>query len=200
MWLEFVVPTVFLFCFVLFESERTWGRGRERERERQRQREYQADLDTGSISQPWAHDLSRNQESNAQLAETPRRPPPVHFHWTALDQAISEILLEAPVEHIKLHTLPGPQLRKAKPECLRCLQRALVTLTDSHSEHCLKVSRVSELRRLHSSPASVPLFLGCQGSGCAATVQGDVGTWHTSPISALPTSDVFLTLATRPSA
>ena len=51
------------------------GRGRRRERENPKQARHSVQSPTwGSILQPWDHDLSWNQESDAQLTEPPRCP------------------------------------------------------------------------------------------------------------------------------
>ena len=61
-------------------------KGRERERARERERDLkQAILSSarslmqGSNPRPWDHDLSLNQESDAQLIEPLRRPNPPPF-------------------------------------------------------------------------------------------------------------------------
>ena len=53
------------------EGERGKGGGWEKERENLKQAPHSA---WGSIPRPWGHDLSRNQESDAQPTEPPRRP------------------------------------------------------------------------------------------------------------------------------
>ena len=68
-------PYVVLLFITYFISER------ERERRGAKREGILSSLHTqrgarmwGSIPQPWDHDLSRNQESDAQPTEPPRRP------------------------------------------------------------------------------------------------------------------------------
>lgn len=58
----------------------------------------------------------------------------------------------------------------------------------------------AELGSLHSSLHSARSSPGGQDSEHGGRVQGDIVTWRPSPISALPTPNLFLTLATCPSA
>ena len=70
-----------VFCFVLF-LERKRG-GAKRERKNCKQAPCSAWNPTwGSISGPWDHDLSWNQESDAQPTEPPRGPRTHCFHET----------------------------------------------------------------------------------------------------------------------
>lgn len=102
--------------------------------------------------------------------------------------------------NLKQLMLPGLPLREANSGCVGCLQRALVILRDSHSEHCPKVSSGGRAGKSPLFPAFCPLLPGGQDSEHGGRVQGDIVTWRPSPISALPTPNLFLTLATCPSA
>ena len=56
-------------------KQREQGRAVEEERQNLKQAPHSARSPTrGSISRPWNHDLSRNQELDAQLIEPPRHP------------------------------------------------------------------------------------------------------------------------------
>ena len=52
----------------------------QREREKETERESAWNPMQDLIPQPWEHDLSQNQESNAQQTEPPRHPGPLHLN------------------------------------------------------------------------------------------------------------------------
>ena len=64
------------------ERESASGGGAERERVNPKQAPNSAQSPTwGSIPCPWDHELSRNQESDAELTEPPRHPIFSSFLW-----------------------------------------------------------------------------------------------------------------------
>ena len=74
----FVSFFLFFVLFFFFRARVRAGRGRGRRTENLKQAPRLVQSPTqGSISQPRDHDLSRNQESDAQLTEPPRCPSPI---------------------------------------------------------------------------------------------------------------------------
>ena len=70
-------PVLFLLIVLFIERVRDCeqgGRGRGRQGERISSRPHMSCLMQVSISQPWDHELSQNQESDASLTEPPRCP------------------------------------------------------------------------------------------------------------------------------
>lgn len=80
--------------------------------------------------------------------------------------------MEAPGGFIKLPVLPGLHFRRVNQGS----EVSEVILIHRHREYCPKVSSVSESRGPPSSLAAIHVRLGCQGSGCGGTVQGDIAT------------------------
>ena len=73
----FSILCIYVFICLILEIEHEQGRARGRERKRENLKQALCSAQSpmrGSIPQPWDHDLSQNQESDAQLTEPPRHP------------------------------------------------------------------------------------------------------------------------------